>query len=157
MPINATRSRSGFIIFYAGVPLVWSSKLQTEVTLSSTEAKMIALSASTRELIFLVCLIKETGEITKMKIHLGNLKIYCRVYEDNKGTLELAKEYHIRPRTKHINVKYWHFRQFMDQHKDILLFHWIQSKDQIANVLTKPLGSRLQVKFARITQGWRNE
>ena len=108
MPINATRSRSGFIIFYAGVPLVWSSKLQTEVTLSSTEAKMIALSASTRELIFLVCLIKETGEITKMKIHLGNLKIYCRVYEDNKGTLELAKEYRICPRTSSKDETYQH-------------------------------------------------
>ena len=154
---NTARSRSGFIIFYAGVPLVWSSKLQTEVTLSSTEAEMIALSASTREFIFLVRLIKETGEITKMTIHLGNSKIYCRVYEDNKGTLELAKEYRIRPRTKHINVKYWHFRQFMDRHKGILSFHWIQSEDQIADVLTKPLGSRLHVKFARIIQGWRNE
>ena len=118
---------------------------------------MIALSASTVKFIFLVCLIKETGEITKMTIHLGNSKIYCRAYEDNKGTLDLANEYRIHPRTKHINVKYWHFRQFMDRHKGIPLFHWIQSEDQIADVLTKPLGARPHVKFACIIEGWHNE
>ena len=103
---NTARSCSGFMFFCSGVPLVWSSKLQTKVTLSSTKAEMIALSASTQELIFLVRLIKEMGEIMKMTIHLGNSKIYCKVYEDNKGKLKLAKAYHIRPKTKHINVEY---------------------------------------------------
>jgi hypothetical protein len=37
-------SRTGFIIVLTGVPIHWSSKLQTEIALSSTEAEYIALS-----------------------------------------------------------------------------------------------------------------
>jgi hypothetical protein len=41
-------SRTGFIIVLAGVPIHWSSKLQTEIALSSTEAEYIALSQCCR-------------------------------------------------------------------------------------------------------------
>jgi hypothetical protein len=37
-------SRTGLIIVLAGVLIHWSSKLQTEIALSSTEAEYIALS-----------------------------------------------------------------------------------------------------------------
>ena len=37
-------SRSGFVIFYAGCPLTWHSKLQTEIALSTTKSEYIALS-----------------------------------------------------------------------------------------------------------------
>ena len=39
-------SRSGFMVMYANCPLYWSSKLQTEISLSTTEAEYIALSQS---------------------------------------------------------------------------------------------------------------
>ncbi len=32
-------SRTGFIIMFAGCPVIWSFKLQTEITLSTTEAE----------------------------------------------------------------------------------------------------------------------
>lgn len=41
---STDNSRSGFIILYAGCPLTWFSKLQTQVSLSTTEAEYIALS-----------------------------------------------------------------------------------------------------------------
>jgi hypothetical protein len=44
------KSRTGFIITLADCPVVWQSKLQTEMTLSMTEAKIMALSACCREL-----------------------------------------------------------------------------------------------------------
>ena len=46
---NTARSHTGFVIMLAGGPLLWSSKLQTEIALSSMEAEMIALSASARD------------------------------------------------------------------------------------------------------------
>ena len=39
-------SRTGYVIMYAGCPLTWCSKLQTEIALSTTEAEYIALSKS---------------------------------------------------------------------------------------------------------------
>ncbi len=35
--------------------------------------------------------------------------VYCKVFEDNLGALELARLPKLRPRTKHINVCYHHF------------------------------------------------
>ena len=37
-------SRTGFVIRYAGCPIIWSSKLQTEIALSTAEAEYIAMS-----------------------------------------------------------------------------------------------------------------
>ena len=45
------RSRSGFVIVFAGVTVLWKSKLQTETALSTMEAKVNALAACMRELI----------------------------------------------------------------------------------------------------------
>jgi hypothetical protein len=44
-------SRTGYIIYYAGCPIHWVSKLQTEIALSTTEAEYIALSQSMRDVI----------------------------------------------------------------------------------------------------------
>lgn len=43
---STAKSRSGWIVFYAGCPIIWSSKLQGMVALSTTEAEYIALSQS---------------------------------------------------------------------------------------------------------------
>ena len=154
---NTARSRTGFVITYAGCPLVWASRLQTEVCLSSTESELVALSSATRELIYLLRIVKEAKEIAQLDLRLTNSRIICRVYEDNQGTIAIAKEYRVRPRTKHINVKYWHFAQFMKKHKDIIRIHWIQSEDQIADIFTKPLGKPLHEKFTINLLGWDRE
>ena len=45
---NSVRSRSGYVITYAGCPILWSSKLQMDIALSTTEAEYIVLSQSLR-------------------------------------------------------------------------------------------------------------
>jgi len=40
------RSRTGYVILFANCPLLWASKLQTEITVSTLEAEYIALSQS---------------------------------------------------------------------------------------------------------------
>ncbi len=44
--VDNVRSRSGYIINYAGVPLIWHSKLQGEIALSTTKVEFYALSTS---------------------------------------------------------------------------------------------------------------
>ncbi len=43
---NTAKSRSDLIVFYAGRPVIWASKLQTQVGLSTTKAEYIAMSQS---------------------------------------------------------------------------------------------------------------
>ena len=47
-PMTA-KSRSDWVITYAGSPITWSSKLQTLTALSTTEAQYIALSSALRD------------------------------------------------------------------------------------------------------------
>ena len=45
------RSRTGYVLLFGGCPVLWVSKLQTEVALSTTEAEYIALSQAMQDLI----------------------------------------------------------------------------------------------------------
>ncbi len=44
--------------------------------------------------------------------------VYCKVFEDNSGALELTRLPKICPCTKHINVCYHHFREHV--HKGLI-------------------------------------
>ena len=44
-------SHTGYIIRYKNFPILWASKLQSEISLSTTEADYIALSQAMREII----------------------------------------------------------------------------------------------------------
>ena len=97
-------SRTGFVIMYCNCPIIWVSKLQTEIALSTTEAEYIALSQAMRDVISLMFLLEEIQE--QMGIPSIKPIVKCTVFEDNNGALELAKTPKIRPRTKHIALKY---------------------------------------------------
>ena len=45
---STAKSRSGWIVFYAGCPIIWASRLQTQVALSTTEGIHCDVSVSTR-------------------------------------------------------------------------------------------------------------
>ena len=74
-----------------------------------TEAEYISLSTALREVIPLMQLLLEFLE-HKLVTEKYVPKVYCKAFEDNSGALELAKTPRMRPRTKHINTKYHHFR-----------------------------------------------
>ena len=63
--------------------------------------------------------------------------VYCKVFEDNSGALELAHLPKLRPRTKHINVCYHHFREHVC--KGLIKILLIDTNDQIADTLSKAL------------------
>ena len=133
---NTAKSRSGWITFYAGCPLIWNSKLQTQVALSTTEAEYISLSQSLRDVIPIMDLLKEM-KARGFEVICTNPHVFCKTFEDNSGALELARLPKIRPRTKHINVCYHHFREHV--RKGMIKIFPIDTEDQIADALTKPL------------------
>ena len=61
-------SRIGYVIIYAGCPVLWCSKLQTEIALSTIEAEYIALSQTMCKLIHLMELMNEVSFL--FNIHL---------------------------------------------------------------------------------------
>ena len=65
-------------------------------------------------------------------------KIFCKVYEDNSGALEIATVFKLCPRTKkHLNTRFHHFRQYQERGEIEILP--INTTMQVSNILTKPL------------------
>ena len=74
---------------------------------------------------------------TVLKLSASSITTKCTVFEDNEGAKELANTAKYRPRTKHIAVKYHHFRSYVQ--KDLVPINSIDTKDQLADTFTKPL------------------
>ena len=73
-------------------------------------------------------------------------------YEDNKGTIELAKAPKMGPRTKHINIKYHHFRQAVA--KGMVTIEYIDTHMQLADIGTKPLEPKAFEHIRKLLIGW---
>lgn len=148
---STAKSRTGYIISYGGCPIIWASKLQTEVVLSSTESEYVGLSESLRIAIVMMNLLNELKAFG-IAIPSTNPTIYCKLFEDNAGAIHLAKVPKMRPRTRHINQKFHHFREWVKAGLiDILPIHTLE---QPADLMTKPLDLLLFRKHRKAVMGW---
>jgi hypothetical protein len=57
--LSTPKSQSGWIIFYAGCPISWASKLQSQIALLNTETEYIAMSHALRDIIPIMNLLQE--------------------------------------------------------------------------------------------------
>jgi len=78
--------------------------------------------------------------------------VHCQVFDDNSGTLEIAKVPKMRPWTKHINVKFHHFWDYVDRGK--ITLHAISTHDQPADMLTKSLSKPILNQHCHTIMGW---
>ena len=121
------------------------------MALSSTESEYTGLSYALRETIPIMQLINEMQELRILKVD-NQPKIFCDVYEDNSGALEMARIHKYRPRTKHLNVKLHHFRQYVNNGS--IKVCPIDTKDQQADYLTKPVGEDTLTTLRKRVMGW---
>ena len=147
---DTAKSRSSYFITYQGCLIYWSSKLQTEVTLSTTEAEYVCLSQSLRTTLTLM---RFFNELQKRIPTMSRAKpvVHCTAFEDNMGAIELSKAPKMKPRTKHINIKYHHFRTHVGT---TLTISKIATADQLADIGTKPLCPAMFTKLRYRLIGW---
>ncbi len=150
-PHNASNliSRTGFFIKYADCPIYWSSKLQTEIALSTVQAKYIALSSALREIIPLLTIMEEVNEVFPLMMNPPNY--YCKVWEDNQLCIAMATSQMFTPRTKHIALKYHHFKKYLKLEK--IQINYIHTEMQQADILTKPVKIELFPKLCYMLMG----
>ena len=134
---------------YAGCPLVWSSKLQTEIALSTAEAEYIALSLSLREVIPAMHLMKEFNDMFPVNLIKPG---FCLVHEDNQSCIAMANLKKMTPRTKHIALKYHHFKHFLERKK--IRIEYINTKEQLSDIFTKPLPDHDFIRLRNGLCGW---
>ena len=149
---HCVKSRSGFVIFVGGCPILWSSKLQSEIACSTMEAEYIACSTACRDLLPLMDLVREVATAVDLPIDEVT-DLHSTIWEDNIGALTLAhlELPRMTPRSKHIATKYHWFRQFVGTK---FFVKKIDTLDQIGDLFTKGLGPAQFQKLRKLLCGW---
>ena len=134
--IDTSKSTSGILFFLGKCLVSWQSVKQQVVALSSCEAEYIAASTASTQALWLARLL---GDLLGRDTDAVELRV------DSKSALALAKNPVFHERSKHIRVRYHFIRDCWEEGS--IKARYINTKDQLADLLTKPLG---RIKFLEL-------
>ncbi len=96
--LNDRRSFSGYTTILAGAATSWSTRKQTNVALSTMEAKLVALAEAVQEELWTQSLLREIGQ-AKWCVDPLEIKV------DNQSAIRFAESQASSERTKHIDLR----------------------------------------------------
>lgn len=146
------KSTTGYVICINGCVVSWGVKKQSTVALSTAEAEYMAVSLTIQETMWIKQLLSEMmftidntimGEenIQQQYQMPSTITLWC----DNQAAVSIGTNDTHHQRTKHIDIRH-HFVRDVVKHGTVHL-KWIATQYQIADVLTKALGS---IMFSRL-------
>ena len=133
---DSGKSTGGYVVMMGGAAVSWRSKIQPTVSQSTTEAEFVAASEAGKELKWMRNLLKELGfGVTgSSTLHL-----------DNQSAIQVCKNPEHHGRMKHLDMKYFWIRD--EVVRKVIEVVYVPTGDQLADILTKPLGRVLVQKF----------
>ena len=78
--------------------------------------------------------------------------VACKVFKDNQSFIVVAESKKPPARTKHIEIKHHHFRSLF--YKKIININYVDTKKQLAEMLTKPIEANQFFKSRHVLMGW---
>jgi hypothetical protein len=129
------KSTSGTCQFLRRSLVSWASKKQNSVALSTAEAEYIATGHCCAQLLWMRQTLWDYG------YKLTKIPLLC----DNESAIRMADNPVEHSRTKHIAIRY-HFLRDHQQKGDIEIAY-INTKDQLADIFTKPLDEQTFTKL----------
>lgn len=129
------KSTSGYLIQVHGNSVLWSTRRQTTVAQSSTEAEYIALASAVADLIWMKNLLLDFEvEFTEP----------LKVFEDNQSVIHLLHRWEHK-RLKHVDIKYNFVRDYY--FKNVIQVEYVNTKEQVADISTKALNGEQFLKL----------
>ena len=80
---------TSFALMYASCPIIWGSKLQMLISLSTTEAEYITLSLALHEVTVVINLLEEI-HYHGIAIHPPMPQVMYQVFKDNQSCIEIT-------------------------------------------------------------------
>eukprot|EP00253_Pinus_taeda_P027259 PITA_27259 len=131
--VGERRSTSGCCFSLHSASISWMSRKQKSVALSTVEVEYIVASMASCEVVWLRKLFSELfGHM------LDTTVILC----DNQSGIRLSENPIFHDRSKHIDIRYQFIRDMVQ--RGAIRLHHIGTDEQVADILTNPLG---KVKF----------
>jgi hypothetical protein len=95
----------GYAIFLSDMVILWKSKLQKPLALSSSEAEYYGMSEAAKDVKFVAMILEVIGIEIELQISM-----YC----DNVGAIFMAENVMATARTKHIDTRYHFVRVYVE-------------------------------------------
>ncbi|SCV73209.1 BQ2448_7134 [Microbotryum intermedium] len=130
--VRTSKSTMGYAYFLAGATISWCSKRSSRVADSTTDAKHIALSQSSKEAIHLQQLLEELG-IPRTAPTL--------IYGNNQGANSLTCNPSSFAGTRHIRIREHFVREMVKKHE--IKVEYIATANMVLDILTKALEPKL--------------
>jgi len=122
------KSTSGTCQFLGSSLVSWSSRKQTAVAHSTTEAEFVAAASCCSQIIWMIATLRDFGLEFPERVPL-----FC----DSTSAIAVGKNPCLHSRSKHIDIRY-HFLRDQYEKGVVDLVH-VDTDDQLADILTKPL------------------
>jgi hypothetical protein len=139
--LDDRRSVSGVMVMIGNAPVVFKSKFQRTVALSSAEAEYMALSLCVQEVLWTRAMLTDIGALQRNA---------TTIWEDNQGAIALAQNAGYHARTKHVDIRHHFIRENVE--RGTVTVEYVDTKNQLADILTKALGTKT-LKFLRDGNG----
>lgn len=131
------KSMTGYVLFFGGGAVTWTSRRQDCVSLSSMEAEYVALGEACQEVMWTRRLLQDLGE---------RQTDATLVHEDNQGCLSFVQSERTSKRSKHIETKQCFIRDLVE--RGVVSLKYCPTEVMKADILTKPLGAVKHNRFA---------
>jgi hypothetical protein len=129
------KSTSGTCQFLGSSLISWSSRRQSSVAQSTTEAEYVVAASCCSQLLWITYTLSDFGD------KCSHVPLKC----DSTSAISVAKNPVLHFRTKHIEARYHFLRENVEK-GNINLIH-VPTEKQLADILTKPLD---QATYARL-------
>ena len=123
---NTRKSVTGYCVYLNMNLVAWKSRSQKNVTLSSSEAEYVAMSELCTEIVFIKSILEFMGVDVELPI-----VVYC----DNVGAVFLAHNPKTSMRTKHVDIRYHHVREYVVD--GVIMIKFVKSEENDADIFTK--------------------
>ena len=136
------KSVNGWSTFLNGAPTSFKSKLMPIVALSVTEAELFSAVNCAMDMIFVMRILNCLG----LKV-----KLPMKLEIDNKGAKDIAHNWTVGGRLRHVEVKQYFLRELKEA--GIIECYWRKGDDMTSDVFTKNLPGSLFEKHIKAFVG----
>jgi len=122
------KSISGYRVLLEGAPVMFKSSMQKSVALSVCKAEQTVGVLCAQDMLYVRHILKSMGLKVKLPMILEM---------DNRGAVDLANNWSIGGRTRHVNVRQCFMRELKES--KVIDIRWIKCSENDADVFTKNL------------------